>query len=94
MVKRLLTMVAFVGAVAGVTGSTASATLSVSAKWHFAGPSTYKTRVGKDEPEPLAAAGAVQNVAKGSGLNWFIGSVNGGLWKSSDIGAAKFVVAT
>ena len=83
-----VTLAVAAGAVAASAGS-ADVTTSVNAKWNFAGPSTYKTRTGEDEPAPLAAAGAVQNVAKGSGSDWFIGSVNGGLWKSSNIGDAK-----
>ena len=57
-------------------------TMSVSSvKWEFRGPTTYYTR---DDSLRITSAGAVQDVASGNGT-WFIGSVNGGIWRTSNL---------
>ena len=77
------------------TGAATGAALSVSpclaehskpAAWEFAGPSTYVTR--GDSPA-VSSAGAAQNVAGGANNSWFLGSVNGGVWRSKSIGRAS-----
>ena len=50
--------------------------------WTFAGPTTYKTR---GDDLPLAGAGAVQDVVQGANNTFFIGSVNGGVWRTTSL---------
>eukprot|EP00944_MAST-04C_sp_MAST-4C-sp1_P002596 g2596.t1 len=58
-------------------------TMSVSSvKWEFRGPTTYYTR---DDSLRITSAGAVQDVASAGNGTWFIGSVNGGIWRTSNL---------
>jgi hypothetical protein len=54
--------------------------------WEFAGPTTYVRQFGNKEPN-LACAAAIQNVVQAGGDDdtWFISSVNGGIWKSTNL---------
>lgn len=56
--------------------------------WEFAGPTSYVSAFGDDDDNDsdapkLASAAAVQNVVQAANGTWFIGSVNGGIWKST-----------
>ena len=66
----------------------ASLCLASSSGWEFAGPSTYKTRGDEDAPS-LSSAGAVQDAVQGANGTWFIGSTNGGVWRTQDLRAPK-----
>jgi hypothetical protein len=59
------------------------------AGWEFAGPSTYVDKC-KDNGSPsclnISSAGAIQNVAMSSDDTWFVGSVNGGVWRTTTLG--------
>jgi hypothetical protein len=67
--------------------ATTAATAAHANTWSFAGPATYATRGGDPLHPPLTAAGAAQNIAKGAnGSSWFMGSVNGGLWRTTTFG--------
>ncbi|KAL3910322.1 MAG: hypothetical protein SGILL_007738 [Bacillariaceae sp.] len=63
--------------------------------WEFAGPTTYVSAFGNDDdddpddPPKLASAAAVQNVVQAANHTWFIGSVNGGIWRTRNIRADK-----
>ena len=56
--------------------------------WEFAGPTTYVNQFGDDESPKLASAAAIQKVVEGANGTWFIGSVNGGVWRSTNLQAA------
>ena len=51
-------------------------------KWEFRGPTTYYTR---DDDLKITSAGAIQDVAAGADNTWFVGSVNGGIWRSKNL---------
>lgn len=53
--------------------------------WEFAGPTTYVNQFGDEDVPKLASAAAVQNVVEAANHTWFISSVNGGVWRSSNI---------
>eukprot|EP01006_Ploeotia_vitrea_P031455 TRINITY_DN63786_c0_g1_i1.p1 TRINITY_DN63786_c0_g1~~TRINITY_DN63786_c0_g1_i1.p1 ORF type:complete len:836 (-),score=92.73 TRINITY_DN63786_c0_g1_i1:30-2537(-) len=55
------------------------------ASWKHKGPGTYVGFPGTDQ----ANAGAIQVVAKGPGSDVMVGSVNGGIWKTTDIYAKR-----
>jgi len=76
---------AFASGSAAAIVATASPCLqqSTSVSWEFAGPSTY---VGRGDEPQLSSAGAVQNVVEGANHTWFIGSVNGGVWRTKSLG--------
>jgi hypothetical protein len=65
-----------------LTSATAS---DLTVGWSFAGPSTYATRGGDPLHPPLAAAGAAQVVKRGINSTWYLGSVNGGVWKTNNL---------
>ena len=52
------------------------------ASWVWRGPSTYYTR---DDPLKITSAGAIQDAAASSNGTWFVGSVNGGVWRTQSI---------
>ena len=52
--------------------------------WEFAGPTTYVLQFGPDSSK-LASSGAVQNVVEGNPGTWFLGSVNGGIWRTTSL---------
>lgn len=54
----------------------------LSAPWVDAGPATYVDRADKLE---ISSASAAQDVA-GVGKNWFVASVNGGVWRTNNLG--------
>jgi hypothetical protein len=51
------------------------------AGWNFAGPSTY---INRGDDLKSRSASAIQEVVQ-SGEKWFVGSVNGGVWRSSTL---------
>ena len=53
-----------------------------SVQWKFRGPTTYYTR---DDSLRITSAGAVQDIAFAGNATWFIGSVNGGIWRTSSL---------
>ena len=53
-----------------------------SVMWKFRGPTTYYTR---DDSLRITSAGAVQDVVAAGNSTWFIGSVNGGIWRTSNL---------
>jgi hypothetical protein len=62
--------------------------------WEFAGPTTYVSAFGDDEDDgapKLASAAAVQNVVQAANDTWFMGSVNGGIWRSTTFHSTKKV---
>ena len=57
-----------------------------SAPWIFAGPSGYQgLDSSADDPSHMLSAGAAQAIVQGSDGNWFLGSVNGGVWRTDNI---------
>lgn len=71
----LVILVVFVlcGATCAVSGSQLG--------WSFAGPSTY---VQRGDATKMSSAGAIQD-AVFSGNTWFVGSVNGGVWRTTNL---------
>jgi len=66
-----------------------AASASSNVGWKFVGPSTYATR-GDDPMHPsLTAAGAAQDIKAGANGTWFLGSVNGGVWRTTSIDATN-----
>eukprot|EP00729_Bicosta_minor_P027730 gene27730-15472_t len=55
-----------------------------SAGWEFAGPATY---VDRGDDLKISNAGAINNVVNShwDKKNWFVGSVNGGVWRSTSL---------
>ena len=69
--------------------TTSNKTIDTAVGWKFAGPTTYVNQFGDDGDDDddddsprLASAGAVQNVVEGFPGTWFLGSVNGGVWRT------------
>ena len=60
--------------------------------WEFAGPTTYVNQFGDDDGPKLASAAAIQSVVEAANGTWFIGSVNGGVWRSTNLQAAPNLV--
>jgi hypothetical protein len=56
--------------------------------WEFAGPSTYVNHQLMGHTS-LSSAAAIQNVVQGANSTWFIGSVNGGVWRTSSLDSRK-----
>ena len=81
-----LTTVAVLGLFARAY-STVCDPVSTAAGWEFAGPSTY---VDRGDPLNISSAGAIQDVAF-SGDYWFVGSVNGGVWRTTEKSFAEKV---
>jgi hypothetical protein len=55
---------------------------SSAVNWQFRGPTTYYTR---DDDLKITSAGAIQDVAAGADNTWFVGSVNGGIWRTKNL---------
>ena len=56
------------------------------APWAFRGPGSYK----EDAQSELAWSSATAAVARGANDTWFVGAVNGGVWRTtSGMGAGK-----
>ena len=83
--KLFLGAAAFVAAAATVNASPCLQDLAVNASWEFAGPSTYMIRGDKTN---MTSAGAAQKAVAGADNTWFLGSVNGGLWRTRSLGHA------
>ena len=75
-------------ATAGVGGpcNTGGCAASAPVGWSFAGPTTYHDR---GDDSGMTSAGAAQNVAAGANGTWFLGSVNGGVWRTSTLRHAR-----
>ena len=75
-------------ATAGAGGpcNTGGCAASAPVGWSFAGPSTYHDR---GDDSGMTSAGAAQNVAAGADGTWFLGSVNGGVWRTSTLRHAR-----
>lgn len=70
----------------GIVAASASSNVG----WKFVGPSTYAMRGGDDPMHPsLTAAGAAQDIKAGANGTWFLGSVNGGVWRTTSIDATN-----
>ncbi len=55
---------------------------AVNASWAFAGPSTY---ISRGDDTKMASAGAAQDIVAGANGTWFLGSVNGGVWRTTTL---------
>ena len=69
--------------------ATTTAAHATGVGWSFAGPSTYATRGDDPEHPPLTAAGAAQDIVAGANGTWFLGSVNGGVWRTTNFEDTK-----
>ena len=63
----------------------AHCTATCPASWGFAGPSAYYER---GDDLKITSAGAINNVVQAGNGTWFVGTVNGGVWKSDNINTA------
>jgi len=63
-----------------------------SAGWRFAGPATFNRRFPIGDPamvtSNMTAASAMHQAVATAGGAWLVGSVNGGVWRTKDVGSA------
>ena len=91
MFRKLKLTLLLIAAHATTTAAHATTTAAhaTGVGWSFAGPSTYATRGDDPEHPPLTAAGAAQDIVAGANGTWFLGSVNGGVWRTTNFEDTK-----
>ena len=66
----------------------ASELASCTAPWEFAGPAGYRgLDPSEDDPTGIHSAGAAQSIVADEHGSWFLGSVNGGVWRTRNVSA-------